>query len=83
MTVRNTTGTSCSESALRSASMSMLPLKGCREAGTRASAIGMSRATAPLNSVLARVVSKWVLFGMTFPGPPSALNRIFSAARPW
>jgi hypothetical protein len=61
----------------------MLPLKGWRDEGTRASAIGRSRASAPVNSTFARVVSKWVLFGITFPGPPSVLNRIFSAARPW
>ena len=36
-----------------------------------------------MNSTFARVVSKWVLFGIVFPGPPTALNRIFSAARPW
>ena len=33
--------------------------------------------------MLARVVSKWVLLGITFPGPPSRVNRIHSAARPW
>jgi len=27
--------------------------------------------------------SKCVLFGMSLPGPPIALKRIFSAARPW
>ena len=51
--------------------------------GSRASGIGRSTASAPVNSTLARVVSKWVLFGIDLPGPPSTLNRIFSAARPW
>jgi hypothetical protein len=32
---------------------------------------------------LARVVSKWVLFGTTSPGLHSVENRIRSAARPW
>jgi hypothetical protein len=61
----------------------MLPLKGWREDGTCASATGMSSASAPVNSTFARVVSKWVLFGIVFPAPPIALKRIFSAARPW
>ncbi len=43
----------------------------------------MSSASAPLASTFARVVSKWVLFGIVRPGPPIELNRIFSAARPW
>jgi hypothetical protein len=34
-------------------------------------------------STFARVVSKCVLLGTTFPGPPIAVNRIFSAALPW
>ena len=83
MSVMNTTGTSRSESTRRSASTSMSPLKGWREDGTSASATGRSSASAPVNSTFARVVSKCVLFGMVLPGPPSALNRIFSAARPW
>lgn len=33
-------------------------------------------------STLARVVSKCVVFGTTFPGPPRTLKTIFSAARP-
>src|SRR3712207_8251281 len=52
-------------------SRSMLPLNGCSSDGTRASAIGMSSATAPVASTFARVVSKCVLFGTTFPGPRS------------
>ena len=40
-------------------------------------------ASAPVNSTLARVVSKWALLGTTLPGPPMTENRIFSAARPW
>ena len=42
----------------------------------------MSSASAPVNSMLARVVSKCVLLGIVFPGPAITLNRIFSAARP-
>ena len=42
-----------------------------------------STASAPVNSTLARVVSKWVLLGIALPGPPMTENRIFSAARPW
>ena len=61
----------------------MLPLNGCSTPGDRASAIGRSTAAAPVNSTFARVVSKCVLFGMILPGPPSAVKRIFSAARPW
>ena len=61
----------------------MLPLNGWRDDGTCASGIARSSASAPLNSTFARVVSKWVLFGIVFPGPPIAVNRIFSAARPW
>jgi len=38
---------------------------------------------APVCSMFARVVSKWVLLGNTLPGPPITENRIFSAARPW
>jgi tryptophanase len=50
--------------------------------GSRASGIGRSTASAPLNSTFARVVSKCVLLGITRPAPPITLNRIFSAARP-
>ena len=42
-----------------------------------------STAAAPVNSTLARVVSKWVLLGIVLPGPPITEKRIFSAARPW
>ena len=63
--------------------MSMFPLNGWISDGWRPSAMTRSTASAPVNSTLARVVSKWVLLGMTLPGPPIAVNRIFSAARPW
>ena len=33
--------------------------------------------------MLARVVSKWALFGTTLPGPPTSSNRMRSLARPW
>jgi hypothetical protein len=39
-------------------------------------------ASAPVNSMLALVVSKWVLFGITRPGPATTENKIVSAARP-
>ena len=52
-------------------------------AGSRPSGMTQSTASAPVNSTLARVVSKWVFDGITLPGPPMTLNRIFSAARPW
>ena len=51
--------------------------------GRAPSAITRSTASAPVYSTLARVVSKWVLFGIALPGPPMAVKRIFSAARPW
>ncbi len=63
--------------------MSMLPLNGWMVAGSRPTGMGRSTASAPVNSTLARVVSKWVLLGTTVPGPATTLNRIFSAARPW
>ena len=61
----------------------MLPLNGWSVEGTRPSAMTRSTASAPVYSTFARVVSKWVLFGTTLPGPPMAEKRIFSAARPW
>src|SRR2546426_1991301 len=44
-------------------STSMLPLKSSRACVSAAPAIGRSTARAPVNSMLARVVSKWVLLG--------------------
>ena len=84
VTVSITSGTAsaCSSSSCSSAATSMLPLNGWRSAGWSPSGMGRSRACAPVNSMLARVVSKWVLFGMTRPGPPTTVNRMFSAARP-
>ena len=85
VTVTNTTGTSAPRavSSASSASTSMLPLNGWSADGSRPSAMTRSTASAPVASTFARVVSKWVLFGMTLPGPPMTENRIFSAARPW
>ena len=86
VTVTKTTGmASRPRSAMRpsSAAASMFPLNGWIVAGWRPSAMGRSTASAPVNSTLARVVSKWVLFGTALPGPATTLNRIFSAARPW
>ena len=61
-----------------------VPLERVHElGGSSPSGITRSTASAPVNSTFARVVSKCVLFGTTLPGPPIAVNRIFSAARPW
>ena len=57
--------------------MFMLPLKSFTSEGIRASFTGRSTASAPLNSMLARVVSKWVLLGMTFPLPAHDLEKDF------
>ena len=51
--------------------------------GERPSAMTRSTASAPVNSMFARVVSKCVFDGMTLSGPPMTVNRIFSAARPY
>jgi AraC-like DNA-binding protein len=85
VTVSITRGTvsACSTRRRSRAPTSMFPLKGRRRAGCSPSALGRSTAVAPVNSMLARVVSKCVLFGTTTPGPPSTLKRIFSAPRPW
>ena len=58
-------------------------MNGCVLFGSRPSAMTRSTASAPVNSTLARVVSKCVLFGTTWPGPPMTEKRILSAARPW
>ena len=51
--------------------MSMLPLNGWIACGSPPSGMTRSTASAPVNSTLARVVSKCVLLGMTLSGPPS------------
>ena len=43
----------------------------------------MSSAVALRASMLARVVSKWVLFGTMSPAFTAVPNRMRSAARPW
>ena len=85
VTVVMTSGTfpGLSASTRSSLSMSMLPLKGWRNSGSSPSAIGKSSAMPPRYSTLARVVSKWVLFGTMSPGFTIVPNRIRSAARPW
>src|SRR5690606_6317130 len=60
-----------------------VPLERVIGGGVRPSGITRSTASAPVASTLARVVSKWVLDGTTFPAPPRTLKMIFSAARPW
>jgi hypothetical protein len=62
---------------------SMFPLNGNEEAVSNASATTRSSASPPSYSMLARVVSKWLLLGMTDPGCTVISNRIRSAARPW
>jgi len=66
-----------------SAPTSMLPLKSRRACVSAASGMGRSTARAPVNSMLARVVSKWVLEGTTWPGLHMTVKRMRSAARPW
>ncbi len=61
----------------------MLPLNGCRSSGSWASGTGRSRASAPDASMLARVVSKWVLPSTTWWGWSNAWQRSRSEARPW
>ena len=72
VTVTITSGTRAAvlgEQAPRAPSRSMLPLNGCTSARDRAPR-GSTRSTAsaPATSMLARVVSKWVLLGTTSPG---------------
>ena len=57
-----------SSSSASRRSRSMFPLNGWSDAGSRPSGITRSTASAPVASTLARVVSKWVLFGTTLPG---------------
>ena len=75
--------TPTSEMVLSRAAMSMFPLNGCSDPGSRPSAMTRSRASAPWYSTLARVVSKWVLLGTTSPSLTITEKRIRSAARPW
>ena len=58
----------------------MLPLNGCRLRGWRPSGIARSTASAPVDSMLARVVSKWVLLGTTRPGPPVSEEDLLGGA---
>ena len=61
----------------------MLPLKGASTWVSAASGQGRSIASPPSYSMLARVVSKWVLFGTTWPRVTVSAKRMRSAARPW
>ena len=61
----------------------MLPLNGASAWVSKASRQGRLRAMAPQYSMLARVVSKWLLLGMMSPGLSTHAARIPSAARPW
>ena len=85
VTVIMASGTFVSGSARTrsSASRSMSPLNGPGAERSPASAQGRSSAVAPTNSMLALVVSKWVLFGTTSSGRQTVVNRMRSAARPW
>lgn len=60
-----------------------IAFEGCGHRGSFPSAQRRSTPSAPVTSILARVVSKRVLLTKYFPLPPSTLNRIFSAALPW
>ena len=51
--------------------------------GTVPSRMTRSLASTPSTSMLARVVSKWLLLGTIWPGFRIEWNRIRSAARPW
>ena len=83
VTVSITSGIFAAPSAAISASSaatSMLPLKSSRACVSRASGMGRSTARAPVNSTLARVVSKCVLEGTTLArlahhGEQDALRR--------
>ncbi len=85
VTVTITSGTlsPSSRSVRSSASRSTLPLNGWTSAGTRPSAITRSRASHASTSMFARVVSKWLLFGTTWPAFSTLWKRMRSAARPW
>jgi hypothetical protein len=66
----------------------MLPLNGATCIGDRPASVSRSTASAPLCSMLARVVSKWALFGTILPRPAGGLpimtsKRMRSLARPW
>ncbi len=66
-----------------SLSRSIFPLKGASKAGSNPSSQTKSTAWAPANSIFARVVSKWLLLGITSPGLTWVWARMPSAARPW
>ena len=86
VTVSMTSGTSSAPSvaiSCSSAATSILPLNGSRACVSAAAGSGRSTARAPVNSIFARVVSKCVLLGTTWPGRHITVNRIRSAARPW
>ena len=71
VTVSITSGTRrapVSSISASSAATSMLPLNGCRVLGERALGNRQIDRLRAANSTLARVVSKWVLFGTTSPG---------------
>ena len=67
----------------RSLAGSMFPLKGWTREGTFPSAMTRSTALAPVYSMLARVVSKWLLLGISDSRFAQTENRMRSAARPW
>ncbi len=61
----------------------MFPLKGWRPFASFPSGMTRSTAVPPFASMLARVVSKWVLFGTMSPGFRIVEKSRFSATRPW
>ena len=70
-------------SAFSSLETSMFPLKGERESGSYAPSFTRLTALAPRTSMLAWVVSKWMLLRTDCPCFTSASKRTRSAARPW
>ena len=66
-----------------SAVKSIFPLKGAGMAECFPSSHNKSIPSAPLNSMLALVVSNNVLLIINFLLPPKILNKIFSAGHPW
>ncbi len=66
-----------------SLSRSMLPLKSASASGSVPDSGMRSMASARVYSMLARVVSKWVLLGTMSPSLVVTEKRMRSAARPW
>ncbi len=83
VTITSGTRSPSSASVFSRRARSTFPLNGWIRDGTFPSAMTRSRASAFSTSMFARVVSKWVLLGTTWPGFRTVWNRMRSAARPW